>query len=240
MQDNYYGGWLEGDMGAEDASAPTADSADGGSGAGDSGPREEGVDFSGTNNQEEGVDEADFVKTDGYFIYTLNGNRLEIFGVPNFGDLVHQSTTLVEGRPSQMLLEGDKMVVYSHVNTYALPEGHPLREMVGGEYNDQYNYWYWRVHDLVKVTVIDMTDRQNPFVARQLYLEGHYQTGRKVGANVRMVSHAWMNLRGVSTWPELPNEYWDYRYDDPERDAIWNAAVDATVESNNAAIAEYT
>ena len=94
MQDNYYGGWMEdGDMVAESGDASANDSASGG--ASDSGPREEGVDFSGTNNQEEGVDEADFVKTDGYFIYTLNGNRLEIFGVPNFGDLVHMKTLVV-------------------------------------------------------------------------------------------------------------------------------------------------
>ena len=56
------------------APAPAADSGGG---------RQEGVDFSGTNNQENGVDEADFVKTDGYHIYTLNGNRLHIMGVPS-------------------------------------------------------------------------------------------------------------------------------------------------------------
>src|SRR5690349_20948184 len=54
----------------------TAGGAEGDAGAGapsnDSGGRQEGVDFSGTNNQEQGVDEADFVKTDGYHIYTLN------------------------------------------------------------------------------------------------------------------------------------------------------------------------
>ena len=32
----------------------------------------EGVDYSGTNNQEQGVDEADFVKTDGSYIYLVN------------------------------------------------------------------------------------------------------------------------------------------------------------------------
>ena len=37
--------------------------------------RVEGEDFSGTNNQEAGVDEADFVKTDGYHIYYLQGNQ---------------------------------------------------------------------------------------------------------------------------------------------------------------------
>ena len=44
-----------------------------------------GRDFSGTNNQESVADEADFVKTDGYFIYLLNGSNLEILGVPQFG-----------------------------------------------------------------------------------------------------------------------------------------------------------
>ena len=38
--------------------------------------REEGVDFSGTNNQERGVDEADFLKTDGYHVYYLQGQQL--------------------------------------------------------------------------------------------------------------------------------------------------------------------
>ena len=50
-------------------------------------PREEGTDYSGTNNQEQGVDEADFVKTDGYNIYYLNGQILNIFAVPEFGEL---------------------------------------------------------------------------------------------------------------------------------------------------------
>ena len=240
QNNNYYGGWADGgDMAAESADASASDSAGSGSGSNSSEPREEGVDFSGTNNQEDGVDEADFVKTDGYYIYTLNGNRLEIFGVPNFGDLVHQSTTLVEGRPSQMLMEGDKMVIYSSINVWSLPEGHPVRALIGQEFNDQYNYWYWRVQSLTKVTVVDMTDRLNPVVARQLYLEGQYQTGRKVNANVRMVSHAWMNLRGVSTWPQVPDSYYDYQYDDPERESIWEQAVEDTIASNNAVIAEY-
>src|SRR5688572_30998445 len=50
--------------------APTSDSS-----GGEGGGRQEGVDYSGTNNQENGVDEADMVKTDGYHIYALNGNR---------------------------------------------------------------------------------------------------------------------------------------------------------------------
>ena len=46
-----------------------------------------GTDFSGTNNQEQGVDEADFLKTDGRWIYILNNGKLVILGVPEFGQL---------------------------------------------------------------------------------------------------------------------------------------------------------
>src|SRR5690606_26653390 len=82
MRDNRYG------FPAEDGAAP-------GAGAPENG-REEGTDYSGTNNQEDGVDEADFVKTDGYHIYLLNGNRLHIFGVPELGTLEDESITEIE------------------------------------------------------------------------------------------------------------------------------------------------
>ena len=82
-ENHYYGGVdaVAEDGNTDDAEgAPTAEAGDaGGTGAAND-SRTEGEDFSGTNNQEEGVDEADFVKTDGYHIYVLNGNRLEIFG----------------------------------------------------------------------------------------------------------------------------------------------------------------
>ena len=98
--------------GVDDASG----SGDSNGGAADpGGGRTEGVDFSGTNNQESGVDEADLVKTDGYHIYAINGNRLHIFGTPNFGDLVPESVTQIEGHPREMLFDKDagRAVVFS-------------------------------------------------------------------------------------------------------------------------------
>ena len=47
--------------------------------------RVEGEDFSGTNHQEAGGDEADFVKTDGYPTYYLQGKRHHILVDPEFG-----------------------------------------------------------------------------------------------------------------------------------------------------------
>ena len=41
-------------------------------------PEPDAADFSGTNNQEENVDEADLLKTDGQFIYTITRRTLSI------------------------------------------------------------------------------------------------------------------------------------------------------------------
>ncbi|HIC62394.1 MAG TPA: hypothetical protein EYO72_06760 [Marine Group III euryarchaeote] len=106
---------------------------------------EEGVDFSGTNNQEQGVDEADFVKTDGSYIYLVNqgysdwgvypSGKLHILEIPEVGDVSYLSNISIEGRPNEMLLVGDKAVVYSNVYVYSYyEEEHPLADNLRTEF----------------------------------------------------------------------------------------------------------
>ena len=110
----YYGwGWMEDDI-AMDAEM----SADGASNTATPKTRTAGEDFSGTNNQEQGVDEADFVKTDGHHIYYLNGQTLHVIAVPEFGDLDLVANMTVEGSPQAMLLNGDRLVVISSAVSY--------------------------------------------------------------------------------------------------------------------------
>ena len=78
------------------------DVAEGGLVPSNPGGRQEGVDYSGTNNQETDVDEGDFVKTDGYYLYVLSGNQLVIMGVPEFGQLAENVSILV--RPIEAML----------------------------------------------------------------------------------------------------------------------------------------
>ena len=178
------GYWGQGG-GAEDASG------DSGAGAGSGGGgRQEGVDYSGTNNQEDGVDEADFVKTDGYHIYTLNGNRLHIMGVPEFGQLTAESVTKIEGYPRQMLLDSaqNRIVVFSHIDTYSLPDGHPLKQLVG--YQDDASGWHWRINQLSKITVLDISNKNAPQLVREVFYEGWYQTARKIDSSVRVSGYS--------------------------------------------------
>ena len=176
--------------------------------------RVEGEDFSGTNNQEAGVDEADFVKTDGYHIYYLQGKNLHIFGVPEFGAVEAASTmTFADSTPVAMMLDGDQLVVISTMYPWAISNNHPVADAMG--WDDEYNMW--RSNSLTKFTVIDITNRSQPEVDRELFIEGSYITAREVNGTVRTVTHAWMNVPGVASWLNFPSGYWELEYDDPLR-----------------------
>ena len=149
----YYGGWgimddmvmveeaemaMDTDGGMESSTSPG--SSDKSSSGG-----QEGVDFSGTNNQEEGVDEADFVKTDGSYIYLVNQGynnwgvyptgKVHILEIPEVGDVSYLSNISIEGYPNEMLLVDDKAIVYSNVYIYSYyEEKHPLDDVVKSEF----------------------------------------------------------------------------------------------------------
>ena len=118
----YYwgGGWLEVDtaeMVMDDGAATSSPPPK---------TRQEGVDFSGTNNQEQGVDEADFVKTNGYNIYFVDNGVLHIMDVPEFGEIEHASTTAIQGNPVAMMLDDDNLVVVSSVSSWNIDSDDPL------------------------------------------------------------------------------------------------------------------
>ena len=176
--------------------------------------RVEGEDYSGTNNQEAGVDEADFVKTDGYHIYYLQGKHLHIFGVPEFGAIEAASNmTFSDSTPVAMMLDGDRLVVISTMYPWAIADNHPVMDAMG--WDDEYNMW--RSNSLTKFTVIDITNRSQPEVDRELFIEGSYITAREVNGTVRTITHAWMNVPGLASWLNFPSGYWNLEYDDPLR-----------------------
>ena len=236
-EEYYYGGgiWMEDDM---EMVADTASGAEGGAAAQ---PRTapklvEGEDYSGTNNQESGVDEADFVKTDGYNIYYLQGQKLHIFGVPEFGQITDLSNTTVEGTPQAMMLDGDQLVVISTLSPWSLSRSSPVIDEMGwdGEYGN------WRTSSLTKFTVYDVADRNDPDVERELYIEGSYITAREVNGTVRTVSHAWMDVQGLRTWLDLPAGYWDLDYDDSLRTEIRQKIAWETIQENREVLSTLT
>jgi hypothetical protein len=201
----YLTSWGWGWYGEGDGAPPEAGGADS-SADGSGGGRQEGSDYSGTNNQEDGVDEADLVKTDGYRIYLVNGNRLHVFGVPEFGQLVDLSVTELEGQPTELLLDADagRVAVFSMVPVDQLPEDHPMRARVGAQ-RDGID-WYWRTWALSKITVLDVSDPAAPALEREVWLEGWYQTARRIDHSVRVVESGHIFVPGV-------DDLWTLAYD---------------------------
>ena len=92
------GGMVD-DMVAESAMDGDVSGTQTGSVPSSSGAEDRSGTYSETNNQEQGVDEADFLKFDGFHFYMINNNHLVIVGVPEHGQVELVSDLQLEGSP---------------------------------------------------------------------------------------------------------------------------------------------
>lgn len=139
--------------------------------------------YTGTNNQEATVDEADIVKTDGEHIYILRNASLLITTAWPTDSIDVVSATGIEGNPSQMFVQDDTIAVFSSIwDTWSLEDklGKNLAES--------------NIYNLTKITLLDISDRANPQVIREVYAEGNYQSARLVGQTARVVVSSQITL----------------------------------------------
>lgn len=192
------GGFGRGDIfAANDATAGRAESS--------APPKAAPTDYTTTNNQVAGVDEADFVKNDGTRIFALSGNTLHAARSWPAADLSVRGTLKIEGYPQQMFLEGtDRAVVFSTIYTW-----YPLSN-AAGDRCDSLDCGY-HSSNTVKITVVDVSDLSNLKVTHEYRLPGHYNSARKVGSSVRLVMSDDFNFPStVRWWPEVQNvNLWD-------------------------------
>jgi len=159
------GGWgAPGGMATPETDMAVGDDDDGGG----------GNSHSTTNTQEMGVDEADFVKTDGAYIYVMNGSDLTIVDVWPAEEMAEVSRLTIEGHAEELYLDGDRIAVLSQLNGAVAPEGNHAVD----------------VSDYVtKVTVVDVTDRTAPEVQREVYVEGSLYSTRRVQDRLYLITH---------------------------------------------------
>ncbi len=132
--------------------------------------------YSSTNIQVQGVDEADYLKNDGKFLYILHNNDLVIAQVypPDSGKIV--STTPVLGNPSGLFLQGDNLMVFSseYASTWSMPKESGAKIPLQS--------------DITHAVIYDVSDHSNPKVIRELTLPGTYDNGRMIGNRVYVLS----------------------------------------------------
>ncbi|MCC6807696.1 MAG: beta-propeller domain-containing protein [Deltaproteobacteria bacterium] len=161
-------------------------------------------DYTTTNNQVQGVDEADFVKNDGTRIFVLSGGSLHAVKSWPAAEAAALGKVKIDGWPRELFLDGkDKAVVFSTVyKSYPLAQNDSVcaaRSMSCG-------YYY---SNSVKITVVDVSNMGAMKVTESYELPGHYNSARKIGSAVRVVLSDDFNWpKGVQFYPTYEDYNW--------------------------------
>ncbi|MCB9660044.1 MAG: beta-propeller domain-containing protein [Sandaracinaceae bacterium] len=162
-----------------------------------------------TNTQVAGVDEPDFVKTDGGRIFLLHGQSVFALRSWPADATAETGRANVEGSPLSMFLRGDTLVVFSSVQ-FADPDGStppiaflPFPADAWGPY---YPYAY---REFTKISLYDVSG-DLPRLEGERYVEGSYRAARRHDDVVRVVmrSDTWQ-----PQWGGARPQYWNDRGD---------------------------
>jgi len=147
--------------------------------------KEVAYDYSGTNTQVEGVDEADLVKTDGEYIYKVNADRLLIIkAYPADKMQVVSTISFAQNfKPVEIFLYKDKLVL---IGSTTVPLYKPYaRENLSSKVKLLYPIYKFSTTTAV---VYDINDKDNPRQIRELELEGRYLSARRVDETLYLVT----------------------------------------------------
>jgi uncharacterized secreted protein with C-terminal beta-propeller domain len=159
----YGGPWFGPDVAMEDA-APAAD---------DSGGAAPTRDYTETNVQVEGVDEADIVKTDGFRIVTALDDHLRTWRVGDPG-ATHVGSLQLPFWPQAMFLRGDTVIVIGGV--------WDVRPLGAAETSIAPSYG----SSITRMAQIDISDLANPTTVTTVDFDGSYVQSRLVDGSLRV------------------------------------------------------
>lgn len=142
--------------------------------------------FSTTNTQIAGVDEADLVETDGEFLYLVAGDELLIVDVRDTDTPMIASRVQLKSRPTGMYLSGDRLALISSGQNHGirLPPlgGFTLTSLVV-----DINRFGGPKRSMTEVQVLDIADASDPHLVQRTELDGHLVSSRMVDGQLRMV-----------------------------------------------------
>lgn len=132
--------------------------------------------YSTTNIQVAEVDEADFVKNDGKYIYIISGGRLVIAEAYPPENAAIVSETKIEGDPEEIFVNGDKLIIFENCrkDEWIKPETSAAPVLV--------------TSDVASAKIYDISDRTNPLLSRTIEIPGYYDNSRMIGDYVYFIS----------------------------------------------------
>jgi len=128
--------------------------------------------YSLTNVQVEGVDEADIVKTDGTYIYVISQQSIIILKAYPPEDAEILSKITAEGGIRGIFIKDDKLAVLTDTSYYSYGYGDskPYADPIGYSYTQK-----------ALIKVYNIADRSNPISTRNVTVEGSYFNSRMIG-----------------------------------------------------------
>lgn len=151
--------------------------------------------YSTTNNQVMGVDEADIVKTDGTYIYAFYKNKIVITqAVPATDAHIVATINLDDVHPQEMFISGNHLLVFGNkYTTGGYPS--PYMDKMANPSISYYPYWGY---SSAMVTEYDISDKSNPSVLKELEFRGNYVTARMIENKVYFVMTTYPDYRVLS------------------------------------------
>ena len=156
-------------------------------------------DYSKTNIQVEGVDEADIVKTDGEYIYIVSGGNVTIVKAYPAEEAEVVSKITLNGSIMGIFINGDKLAIFhNEYTTYLLYDGVEVRESSSSAEEKNENTTVDEAPGVpepityepptTSIKVYDISDRENPVLTRDFSIDGNYFSSRMIGDYVYVVA----------------------------------------------------
>ena len=133
--------------------------------------------FSKTNVQVAGVDEADIIKTDGKYIYIVTYNNLLIVNAYPAAQMYLISNTTVEGRISGLFVNEDRVVIFQDNSDYL---GNPRIEGAVIEAEIAVEPGFAPYVTGFHIKVYDTTQKTSPELVRDISMNGSYINSRMI------------------------------------------------------------
>ena len=180
---------------ATESMAVTEDSATGTGAA-----SEKSMEFSDTNVREEGVGEADIIKTDGKHMFILKRDKIQIVGIES-EEMEQLGTIELESESyyAEMYVKGDRVVAFYTQDSFEEPDA-AAKSVDGGIYTQN-----------AVAEIFDISDINNPERIAKITQSGNYNTVRLVGDYVYLFSNFYADIslgkEGISTYiPKVQGE----------------------------------
>ncbi len=138
----------------------------------------------GTNLQEEGVDEADLIKTDGRYAYAIVGEEIKIVQVWPFSSFGLVATIQPQGKPQGLYHTQNKLIVLAEQSDSG---DEPIAYMVG-----------WAPVSTTVEEVYDVSDPSQPILIKRMSFAGDTLDSRRIDSTLYLI----LRSRGV-VYPEF-------------------------------------